>query len=366
MKAKRQDKIFKGIMIFSSFLVIALLVLILGFIVFKGAGEINKQFLFGDFDPKTVYVDIDVPQGLEVQVEQVEYDTKNFLKITKIEKNASVTGSIANGEEFKLQTGDIIKSFGDDVSTEDMSAEQFSSKTGTLNGKLRLKVTRPGEGILPLLVNTVLMILLSLLFALPISIASAIYLAEYAKEGKLLNLIRFTTSCLAGIPSIVFGLFGMLVFVSTLHMGFSLLAGSFTLSIVLLPTIIGQTEEAVRRVPDTFREGSFALGATKLQTIFKVILPNGISGILVGVLLPIGRIVAESAALILTAGTVANIPGSLLDSASTLTVKAYTVAKETGNIQLACAMGIVAVLLIVVVNASVGIANKFDKMKNYE
>ena len=210
------------------------------------------------------------------------------------------------------------------------------------------------------------MILLSLLFALPISIASAIYLAEYAKEGKLLNLIRFTTSCLAGIPSIVFGLFGMLVFVSTLHMGFSLLAGSFTLSIVLLPTIIGQTEEAVRRVPDTFREGSFALGATKLQTIFKVILPNGISGILVGVLLSIGRIVAESAALILTAGTVANIPGSLLDSASTLTVKAYTVAKETGNIQLACAMGIVAVLLIVVVNASVGIANKFDKMKNYE
>lgn len=365
MRAKRQDKVFKGIMMFSSFLVISLLLLILGFVVVKGIGVIDAHFLTGDFDAKTVYVDIDTAEGLDIDVEEVEYDSKNYLKITNIEGASSITGTIANGEEFDLKVGDIIKN-ADDSNTEDLTASEFYSLEESFGQTTKFKVTRPGEGIFPLLINTVLMIALSLLFALPISIASAIYLAEYAKEGKILNLIRFTTSCLAGIPSIVFGLFGMLVFVSTLKLGFSLLAGSFTLSIVLLPTIIGQTEEAIRRVPQTFREGSFALGATKLQTIFKVILPNGLSGILVGVLLSIGRIVAESAALILTAGTVARIPGTALDSASTLTVKAYTVAKETGDIRLACAMGIIAILLIVVVNASVGIANRFDKMRHFE
>ncbi len=365
MKAKRQDKVFKGIMIFSSVLVISMLVLILGFVIIKGAGEINKQFLFGDFDAKTVYIDINTSEGLDIQVEQVEYDSKDYLKVIDIEGGSFIEGSLSNGEEYKLKVGDIIKKV-DDSDTNEMSAGEFYTLSEELGQSTTLRITRPGRGIFPLLVNTVLMIGLSLLFALPISIASAIYLAEYAKEGRLLNLIRFTTSCLAGIPSIVFGLFGMLVFVSTIKFGFSLLAGSFTLSIVLLPTIIGQTEEAIRRVPQTFREGSFALGANKIQTIFKVILPNGLSGILVGVLLSIGRIVAESAALILTAGTVASIPGTALESASTLTVKAYTVAKETGDIRLACAMGIIAILLIVIVNASVGLANKFDKMKNYE
>ncbi len=136
-----------------------------------------------------------------------------------------------------------------------------------------------------------------------------------------------------------------------------------TLSIVLLPTIIGQTEEAIKRVPLTLKEGSLALGATKLQTIFKIMLPNSISGILVGVLLGVGRIVAESAALLLTAGTAAALAGSVYKSASTLTVKAYAVAKETGNVKLASAIGLVAIALIIIVNALAKLVERFDKMK---
>jgi len=365
MKAKAQNRIFKGLMIFSIAVVVALLLLILGFVAYQGVGEIDGQFLTGDFDAKTAYVDIDTSDGLNIEVEEREYDKKNYIKISKIEGARSIDGVLKNGDEFNLRVGDIIKSV-NKGKTEDMSPDEFRLLSGTLGDTTTMKVVRPGEGIFPLMMNTLMMIGLSLLFALPLSIFSAIYLAEYAKPGKLLNLIRFTTSSLAAIPSIIFGLFGMLVFVTVFHLGFSLIAGSLTLSIVLLPTIIGQTEEAIRRVPNAFREGSSALGATKLQTIFKVTIPNSLSGIVVGVLLSIGRIVAESAALILTAGTVARIPASLMESASTITVKAYTVAKETGNIQLACAMGIVAIVLIIVVNAAVGIVRRFDKMKQYE
>lgn len=363
MTAKNQDKVFKAIMLGCTILVISLLGLILGFVTVKGIGKIDKQFLLGDFDAKTVYVDIENIDGLKIEVDVVNYDTKDYIEITKIEKQSPVLKAISNNEYYPLKKGDIIRRL-DDKNTVGISVEEYYTISASLGSAVRLKITRPGEGIFPLIVNTVLMIGLSLLFALPISLFSAIYLAEYAKKGKLLNLIRFATSCLSGVPSIVFGLFGMLAFVSTLKLGFSLLSGSLTLSIVLLPTLIGQSEEAIKRVPMTFKEGSLALGATKLQTIFRVILPNALSGMVVGVLLSIGRIVAESAALILTAGTVASIPKSALESASTLTVKAYAVAKETGDIRLACAMGIVTIVLIIIVNSSVKFTDKFDKMKN--
>lgn len=364
MKAKNQDKVFKGIMLGSTIFVVSLLGLILGYVVYMGAGEIDRQFLLGDFDAKTVYVDIDAPNGLEIEVDTVSYDTKEYIKIDLIDSRSVVLSGISNKEKFALKKGDIIRRI-DSVNTVNMTVEQYQQIDLGIDGTVRLKITRPGEGIFPLFINTILMIALSLLFALPISIFSAIYLAEYAKEGKLLNVIRFTTSCLSGIPSIVFGLFGMLAFVSTLKLGFSLMSGALTLSIVLLPTLIGQTEEAIKRVPRSFKEGSLALGATKLQTIFKVTLPNALSGVVVGVLLSIGRIVAESAALILTAGTVASIPASVFESASTLTVKAYAVAKETGDIRLACAMGIVTIVLIIVVNSSVKLTSKFDKMRDF-
>ncbi|MEX1375943.1 MAG: phosphate ABC transporter permease PstA [Eubacteriales bacterium] len=364
MKAKSQDKVFKGIMVFCTVLVVSLLLLILGYVFVQGVGLINWQFLSGEFDAKTVYVDLENIDDLKIEVQTVNYDTKNYLKIKSIESDSPVLYGITNGEVFPLKKGDIIRRIVD-KNTVDMTIDEFSEINASLSGNIRLKITRPGEGIFPLIINTLSIILLSLLIALPVSLFSAIYLAEYARKGKLLNLIRFTTSALSGIPSIVFGLFGMLAFVTTLKFGFSMISGALTLSIVLLPTLISQSEEAIRRVPLTFREGSFALGATKLQTVFKVIIPNSLSGVLVGVLLSIGRIVAESAALILTAGTVAMIPKTVFESASTLTVKAYTVAKETGDMRLACAMGIVTIVLIIVVNASVGIIEKFDKMSKF-
>ena len=156
-------------------------------------------------------------------------------------------------------------------------------------------------------------------FAIPFGVGSAIYLVEYAKKGnKLVKVVRVTAETLTGIPSIVYGLFGMLFFVTALHWRFSILAGACTLAIMVLPVILRTTEEALMAVPDSFREGSFGLGAGKLRTIFKIILPSAVPGILSGVILSVGRIVGETAALMYTAGTVAAIPDSLFSSGRTL------------------------------------------------
>ena len=174
---------------------------------------------------------------------------------------------------------------------------------------------------MPPLINTIIMTLLSLVIAVPFGIFSAIFLVEYAKRGnKFVEVIRLTTETLQGIPSIVYGLFGMLFFVSAYGWGFSILAGAFTLSIMVLPLIMRSTEEALKAVPDSYREGSFGLGAGKLRTVFRIVLPSAIPGILAGVILAVGRIVGETAALIYTAGTVADIPNSVLDSGRTLAV----------------------------------------------
>ncbi len=362
-----QDGIFKFLMFFCVAIIVVFLGLVIGYIVVQGAGLIDIHFLTGDFDAQTKYVDIDTgDSGLMIDVDTVKYDTKEYIKISSIDKNSPLRRAVSNdGQLFPLKAGDILRKV-DGENTVGMSVDKYDEIANSLgaNSTVRFKITRPGEGILPLAINTLYMIALSLFIALPISIFSAIFLAEYAKQGKVLELIRFTTTSLSGIPSIVFGLFGMLAFVKVMNLGYSLIAGALTLSIVLLPTVIGQTEEAIKRVPNSFREGSLALGATKLQTIYKVIIPNSISGILVGVLLGVGRIVAESAALLLTAGTAAAMADSFSSSASTLTVKAYAVAKETGDVKLASAIGIVAIVLIIVVNAGAKLVERFDKMKD--
>ena len=183
--------------------------------------------------------------------------------------------------------------------------------------------------VVPAMINTVIMAVISLIFAIPFGIGSAIYLVEYAKKGnKLVKVVRVTAETLTGIPSIVYGLFGMLFFVTALHWRFSILAGACTLAIMVLPVILRTTEEALMAVPDSFREGSFGLGAGKLRTIFKIILPSAVPGILSGVILSIGRIVGETAALMYTAGTVAAIPKSLFSSGRTLAVHMYVLASE--------------------------------------
>lgn len=215
-----------------------------------------------------------------------------------------------------------------------------------------LKYTSENASLMPALVNTIFMTLISLLIAVPLGIFSAIYLVEYAKRGnKIVTVIRMTAETLSGVPSIVYGLFGMLFFVTTLGWGNSLIAGAFTLSIMILPLIMRTTEEALRTVPDSFREGSFGLGAGKLRTVFRVILPTAVPGILSGVILAIGRIVGESAALIYTAGTIAQYPENIFSSTRTLSVHMYLCTSEGMHTSQAYGTAVVLLILVVVINA---------------
>lgn len=217
---------------------------------------------------------------------------------------------------------------------------------------------------MPAIINTITMTLLTLLMAVPIGIFSAIYLVEYAKKGnKLVSVIRITTETLSGIPSIVYGLFGFLMFNITLRWGFSFLSGSITLAIMILPLIIRTTEEALLSVPDSYREGSFGLGAGRLRTVFIAVLPSAVPGILAGVILAIGRIVGETAALIYTSGTVTGIPENLMSSGRTLSVHMYALLSEGLYMEQAYATSVVLLVLVLGINTLSGfIAKKVGKV----
>lgn len=221
------------------------------------------------------------------------------------------------------------------------------------------RYTSENASLMPALINTLLMTLLSLLIAVPLGIFAAIFLVEYAKRGnKFINVIRITTETLSGIPSIVYGLFGLLFFVTTCKWGYSLLAGAFTLAIMILPLIMRTTEEALKSVPDTFREGSFGLGAGKLRTVFQIVLPSAVPGILAGVILSIGRIVGETAALIYTAGTVAQIPKDVMGSGRTLAVHMYSLSSEGLYMDQAYATAVVLLVMVILINWLSGFAAK--------
>ncbi|WP_087018579.1 phosphate ABC transporter permease PstA [Thaumasiovibrio subtropicus] len=210
------------------------------------------------------------------------------------------------------------------------------------------------SGIWPMIVSTVYMVAASIGVAAPIGIMTAIYLTEYAKVGsKAVKIIRFCTESLAGIPSIIYGLFGMTFFVVVLGFGYSILSGALTLSILILPVIIRTTEEALMAVPQTYREGSYALGASKIYTIWKLILPSAMPGIITSVILSIGRVIGESAPVFMTAGMVARIPGSLFDSGRTLTVHLYKLTTELYTVHewhMAYATATVLIVVVLVIN----------------
>lgn len=233
-----------------------------------------------------------------------------------------------------------------------------------LNSQLfELKYTSENASVFPAIINTLIMTVLSLVLAVPLGIFAAIYLVEYAKRGnKLVEVVRLTAETLSGIPSIVYGLFGMLFFVTALKWKFSILAGAFTLAIMILPVILRTTEEALLSVPDSYREGSFGLGAGKLRTIFKIVLPAAVPGILSGVILATGRIVGETAALIYTAGTVAKIPNSAFSSGRTLAVHMYLLANEGLHVNQAYATAVILLILVIGINTlSSFIAKKISK-----
>ena len=227
-----------------------------------------------------------------------------------------------------------------------------------------LEYNSDNVSMLPSIFNTIVMVLVALLFSVPFGVGAAIYLVEYAKKGnKLVGVIRLTTETLTGIPSIIYGLFGMLFFVIQLKWGYSMLAGACTLAIMVLPTIMRTTEEALLCVPVSYREGSFGLGAGKLRTIFKIVLPAAIPGILSGVILAIGRIVGETAALIYTAGTMTGTAG-LMDSGRTLAIHMYVLSNEGLHKNEANATAVVLLIIVLLINAlSSFIAKKLEAPK---
>ena len=220
----------------------------------------------------------------------------------------------------------------------------LSSVTSVLNGTV---------GIAGNIVNTIFAVVLTLLISAPVGICGAIYLNEYAKPGKIVSAIEFATETLSGIPSIIFGMFGMVFFVEGLHMGYSLLAGSLTLSLMVLPLITRNTQEALKTVPDSYRQGAIGLGSTKLYMIVKILIPSAMQGIVTGVILAVGRVVGESAVLLFTAGSAKLLPNDIkqlllkpFQSGGTLTVQMYLSATSEGDFD--TAFGIAVVLLIIV------------------
>ena len=339
----------------------SVLIIIIAFVLYKGLPGVNMKFLTRMWDDVTFVVEVDKNQMVEERMDSSYVSSlgvdialkEGKIIITDIEKGSPVKEAINIKQKNEpLKKHDIIERVGktnliDYTIEETMNIIEKEEKT------IELKVRRPGGGIVPMLISTIYIIFITLLIAVPIGVGAAIYLNEYAKPGKVLNIIRFAIQNLAGIPSIIYGLFGMLVFVQLARMQYSILAGSLTLSIMLLPTIISTTEESLKEIPMSYRQGSYGLGASKLQTISKIILPSATPGILVAIILSIGRIVGESAALIWTAGTTAQIPTALTGSkaaAGTLTTRMYWLIKEASDLDSAASIAVVLIVLVVSLN----------------
>lgn len=218
--------------------------------------------------------------------------------------------------------------------------------------------------LIPPIISTIYMVVIGLGIAAPIGIGAAIYLNEYAKQGRFVSGIRFATESLAAVPSILFGLFGMMFFQIALKLGFSILSGALTISMMVLPTMVKTTEEALKTVPNAYREGSLALGASKFATIAKVVLPSALPGILTGVVLGTGRIVGETAAIYLTAGTMYKLPAGPMDTGRTLAVHLYLLAKEGISFEDAYGTALVLLCIILILNlCTYFIGGKLNKTK---
>lgn len=242
-----------------------------------------------------------------------------------------------------------------------------SKGIGTINFDFLTTVTSVRKGTVGIagnIVNTILIIFLTMLIVIPVGVGAAIYLNEYAKPGKLVTLIEFATEVLSGIPSIIFGLFGMMFFGETLGLGYSILTGSLTLILMVLPLVIRNTQEALKTVPDGYRNGAIGLGAGKWYMIRTILIPSSMPGIITGAILAIGRIVGESAALLFTAGAAKLIPRSLLQSGGTLTIQLYLSATSEGDFDTAFGIAFVLLIIVLMINILTKLLTKhFDATK---
>ena len=385
MSRKLKDNLLNGLIWLSAAFSVGILITIVAFIFSNGWSKMSWDFLTNDYESQTHYVNVTSHQSytapsslssdalfsenLGIAIEPNEHG----YEVAWIDDQSPVKTAKNNADEaFPVKVGYQLEQINGEGANLKIKADTDADDiTNALNASdtLMIKVVSPGGGIFPMIVSTLMLILVALLFSAPVGILAAIYMVEYAKPGKLVNLIRFATEVLSGIPSVVYGLFGMLIFANTLKLGMSILSGGFTLMILLLPTMMRTTEEALKAVPMSYREASYGLGANKIQTLSKVVLPSAIPGILVGVILSIGRTIGESAALLFTIGTFAKLPVnptsghlSLFETGTSLTVRAYVEVKESGNVEMAAAIGIVILVIVFTLNLiSRLISKKFSK-----
>ncbi len=340
-----------GLMSAASLIVLASLLSILYFIFSNGISGVSTEFLtVADSYQKATIEVVDLSPG------DLQYEAKtSSVEVSSLSPNVEFEADlpITSSTEFEINR----------INNTPVAYMDSSEVEQLLNNgqDLTLAVTVHEQGILSMIISTLMLILISLLISLPLGIGSAIYLIEYPIGDRLDRAIHFAINSLTAIPSIVFGLFGSLFFITILGLPMSILTGALTVSIMLLPILIRSTEEALLSVPDHFRSASRGLGANEVQTIFKIVLPSAMPGIIVGVILAIGRIIGESAILIFTAGTVDKLTANPLESSSTLTVKAYMLAKEYGDIAGAAAIAVVIIVIVICLNLiAKAISSKFE------
>lgn len=329
-----------------------ILVSVLAYTFIQGINGLTWDFISNTSHEQVEYVKVD-----NIKANEISYTNQTtYLDVSAYSGPKALDD---NQKEITLpETFEISTINGEPVTY--MDEKEISQELLEKNVDLKVKLSE--VGILSEIVSTLITIGVALAFSLPVGIISAIYLVEYLQKGRLYKIIHFAIDSLAGIPSIIFGLFGLLLFSQLFGLGISLLSGSLTVAIMLLPTIIRTTEEALLAVDQSYREASLALGATKLQTIFKIVLPNAVGGIIVAIILAIGRIIGESAILIFTAGTVDKMPASIFDSSATLTVKAYILTKEYGDIATASTIGLIVITIIIILNITAKlIAKRFNR-----
>lgn len=347
-----------------------MLVAIVGFIFANGWSLISTDFLLRDYEDtlRIVHVEIDgayFEEDGNLSSGHVFID--NLGLILEVSDEGWIVNDIASdspvvdardnvGQNFPIRRGHVIEGV-NELRINGQTAPTDVLDAFASNGSVSIRVRSLGGGVWPLIVSTVMLIGITLLLVVPLGILAAIYMVEYAKQGRTVRVIRFAIEILAGMPSVVYGLFGMMFFVRILGIGQSMLAGALTMTILLLPIMIRSSEEALKTVPQSYREASFGLGANKIQTIWKAILPSALPGMMVGVILSIGRIVGESAALLFTVGTFARMPLnpdggalSIFESGATLTLRAFIEVKEHGDIEMAAAIGIVILTIVFTLN----------------
>ena len=360
----------------------AILIIVVGFIFSNGWGLISMDFITRDFRGDLSVVNVETDGTMFTMIDALSDDyifidqlgiglaaTDEGIVVRYIDGNSPTKSAVDRANNpFSLKTGQVLEGVDDlrfNASTPlSEIGEAFEGLT-----EMSLRVRTLGGGVWPLIVSTLMLIVVTLTISAPIGILAAVYMVEYAKQGRIVNMIRFAVEILAGMPSIIYGLFGLVFFNRMLGMQQSIFTGALTLTILLLPIMIRSTEEALKTVPRSYREASFGLGANKIQTIFKIIMPSALPGIMVGIILSIGRIVGETAALLFTLGGFARMPMnmntgnlSIFEQGATLTLRAYFEVQESANIEMASAIGIVILVIVFTLNMfSKLITKKFGK-----